>query len=62
MLPVLSQTALPSTLLADLNAARTYAQQSLSEATKSAYESGWRAFEGWCAARGVEALHASPAR
>jgi site-specific recombinase XerD len=61
MLPVLSQTALPSTLLADLNAARTYAQQSLSEATRKAYVSDWRAFEGWCADRGVEALPASPA-
>jgi site-specific recombinase XerC len=61
MLPVLSQTGLPSTLLADLNAARTYAQQSLSEATRTAYVSDWRAFEGWCADRGVEALPASPA-
>jgi hypothetical protein len=50
MLPVLSQTGLPSTLLADLNAARTYAQQSLFEATRTAYESDWRAFKGWCAA------------
>jgi hypothetical protein len=51
MLPVLSQTALPSTLLADLNAARTYAQQLLSEATRTAYLSDWRSFEGWCADR-----------
>jgi site-specific recombinase XerC len=61
MLPVLPQTALPSTLLADLNAARTYSQQSLSEATRTAYVSDWRAFEGWCADRDVEALPASPA-
>jgi hypothetical protein len=35
--------------------------QSLSEATRKAYVSDWRAFEGWCADRGVEALPASPA-
>jgi hypothetical protein len=44
MLPVLSQTALPSTFPADLNAARTYAQQSLSEATRTAHLSDWRGF------------------
>jgi site-specific recombinase XerC len=61
MLPVLSQTALPSTLLVDLDAARNYARQSLSAATRTAYASDWRVFEGWCIDRGVEALPASPA-
>jgi hypothetical protein len=60
MLPVLSQTGLPSTLLADLNAARTYAQQSLSEATRTAYESDWRAFKGWCADRPWRRMHPQP--
>jgi hypothetical protein len=49
MLPALSHTALPSTLLADPNAARTYARQALSAATRTASASDWRAFEGWCA-------------
>jgi site-specific recombinase XerD len=61
MLPAVSQTALPSTLLADLNAVRSCALQSLSAATRAAYESDLRVFEDWCADRGVEALPASPA-
>jgi site-specific recombinase XerC len=61
MLPVLSQPAVPSALLADVGAARNYARQALSAATRAAYASDWRAFEGWCANRGVDALPASPA-
>jgi site-specific recombinase XerC len=61
MLPVLSQPAVPSALLADVGAARNYARQALSAATRAAYASDWRAFEGWCADRGVDALPASPA-
>jgi site-specific recombinase XerC len=61
MLPVVSQTALPSTLLADVGAARNYARQALSAATRAAYDSDWRAFEGWCADRGVEPMPAPPA-
>jgi site-specific recombinase XerD len=61
MLPVLSQPAVPSALLADVGAARHYARQALSAATRAAYASDWRAFEGWCADRGVDALPASPA-
>jgi hypothetical protein len=38
-------TALPTTILADLDAD---ARQSLSAATRTTYESDWRAFEGWC--------------
>jgi site-specific recombinase XerC len=53
--------ALPAGLSADLNAARDYAHQALSPATRRAYESDWRAFKGWCADRAVEALPASPA-
>jgi site-specific recombinase XerD len=37
------------------------AWQSLSAATRTACESDWRAFEGWCADRSVEALPGSPA-
>jgi hypothetical protein len=38
-------TPLPTTILAELD---TDARQSLSAATRTAYESDWRAFEGWC--------------
>jgi hypothetical protein len=61
MLPALTHTSLPSTLLADVNLARNYARQALSQATRTAYDSDWRVFEKWCADRGVEALPASPA-
>jgi hypothetical protein len=53
--------ALPAALCAELNAARDYARQSLSPATRRAYEGDWRAFQGWCTDRGIEALPASPA-
>jgi site-specific recombinase XerC len=54
-------TELPTTILSDLDAAHNYARQSLSAATRTAYESDWRVFGGWCADRGVEASPASPA-
>jgi site-specific recombinase XerC len=52
---------LPAALCADLNAARDYARQSLSPATRRAYEGDWRAFQSWCIDRGIEALSTSPA-
>jgi hypothetical protein len=56
--PLEHTTALPTTILADRDAD---ARQSLSAATRTAYESDWRAFEGWCDERGVDALPSSPA-
>ena len=53
-------TALPATLEADAEAARDFARESLSPATRRAYRSDIRAFEAWCDARGVLAIPAEP--
>ncbi len=51
---------LSAALCADLDAARDYARQSLSPATRLAYEGDWRAFQSWCTDRGIAALPTSP--
>ena len=51
---------LPETLEADAQAARDFARESLSPATRRAYRSDIRAFETWCAERGVESIPAAP--
>jgi site-specific recombinase XerD len=50
-------SALPA---ADLELAKTFARQDKAPATRVAYRSDFFAFREWCAARGVDALPASP--
>lgn len=50
---------LPDLLDAEVEAARAYVEASRSPATRRAYASDWRIFEGWCAARGIVALPAT---
>jgi site-specific recombinase XerD len=51
---------LPAALEADAEAARDFARESLSPATRRAYRSDIRAFEAWCDERGVRAIPAEP--
>ena len=51
---------LPAALEADAEAARDFARESLSPATRRAYRSDIRAFEAWCGERGVRAIPAEP--
>ncbi len=51
---------LPAALVADAEAARDFARESLSPATRRAYRSDIRAFEAWCDERGVRAIPAEP--
>ena len=44
----------------DAQAARGYAERSLSDATRAAYRSDMEVFKIWCEARGVVAVAASP--
>ena len=44
----------------DVEAARGYAEKSLSEATRAAYRSDMGVFKVWCEVRGVSAVPASP--
>jgi site-specific recombinase XerD len=48
-------------LASAVDAAVDFAQASRSPATRRAYESDFRDFEGWCAAHGASALPATPA-
>ena len=49
-----------ATLAAALTAARRYADERYSDATRRAYDHDWRAFEAWCADADVRALPADP--
>jgi integrase len=40
--------------------ARDYARAATAESTRRAYQRGWRSFEAWCAARGLDPLPADP--
>jgi len=51
---------LPAALEADAEAARDFARESLSPATRRAYRTDIRAFETWCGERGVRAIPAAP--
>ena len=51
---------LPAALEADAQAARDFARESLSPATRRAYRGDIRAFEVWCRERGVRAIPAEP--
>ncbi len=51
---------LPAALESDAQAARDFARESLSPATRLAYRSDIRAFEAWCRERGVLAIPAAP--
>ena len=53
-------TVLPTALETDADAARDFARESLSPATRRAYRSDIRAFEAWCRERGLVALPAEP--
>ena len=44
-----------------LRSAEEYAESALAPATRKAYETDWRIFAGWCAARGLPAIPAPPA-
>ena len=48
------------TIADDLDAARGYAENEKSAATREAYGSDWRIFTGWCSRRGATALPALP--
>jgi site-specific recombinase XerD len=51
---------LPAALEADAEAARDFARESLSPATRRAYRTDIRAFEAWCSERGVQGIPAAP--
>jgi site-specific recombinase XerD len=56
-----SLTVLPAALTAPLRLAADFARASKAPATQAAYDSDFRIFEGWCAARGLSALPATAA-
>jgi site-specific recombinase XerD len=58
-LTVLEQPALPAELTATLELAADFARASKAPATRAAYESDFRIFDGWCRRRGLNALPAS---
>ncbi len=51
---------LPAALEADAEAARDFARESLSPATRRAYRTDIRAFEAWCSERGIQGIPAAP--
>jgi site-specific recombinase XerD len=51
---------LPAALETDAEAARDFARESLSPATRRAYRSDIRSFEAWCSERGVQGIPATP--
>ncbi len=55
-----ASTVLPAALEADAQAARDFARESLSPATRRAYRGDIRAFEAWCRERGLGAVPAAP--
>jgi site-specific recombinase XerD len=55
-----ASTALPAAFEADAQAARDFARESLSPATRRAYQGDIRAFEAWCSERGLGVVPASP--
>ncbi len=57
---VVAQQFSPIALTEALAAARTYAERSLSDATRRGYARDLAAFTVWCSARGVSALSAEP--
>jgi site-specific recombinase XerD len=56
-----SLTVLPAALTAPLRLAADFARASKAPATQAAYDSDFRLFEAWCAARGISALPATAA-
>ncbi|EZP74220.1 Integrase family protein [Sphingomonas paucimobilis] len=54
------QPVLPDILHAEAGRAADYARASRSAATRRAYASDWKIFTGWCEARGLESLPATP--
>jgi hypothetical protein len=52
---------LPAALTAPLRLAADFARASKAPATRAAYDSDFRIFEDWCAARGISALPATAA-
>ena len=57
---VLPTDAAVELLAEDVEVARGYAERSLAEGTRAAYRSDITVFQGWCEARGVAAVPASP--
>jgi hypothetical protein len=57
---VLSEAGEVALLEQDGQVVRDYARESLSPATRWAYQTDVDAFIGWCRGRGVEALPAQP--
>jgi site-specific recombinase XerD len=55
-----ASTMLPAALEVDARAARDFAKESLSPATRRAYRGDIRAFEAWCSERGLGSVPASP--
>jgi site-specific recombinase XerD len=55
------QAALPAELLEPLRLAADFAQNAKAPATRAAYSSDFRIFEGWCLRRGLSPLPASAA-
>lgn len=56
----LSRPAGPALSDAEIGTARRYADASRAVSTQRAYESDWRRFAAWCAARGLATLPADP--
>jgi site-specific recombinase XerD len=58
-LAVIEAPALPATVQAEIDAARTFALAEKSDATRKAYRSDFTIFAAWCRARALEPLPAS---
>jgi integrase len=61
--PLVIRDLPPATLAvleAEAQAARDFARESVSGATRRGYASDWRAFAGWCRARGLDSMPAAP--
>jgi site-specific recombinase XerD len=57
----ITEPTLPVVFTEELELAHDFARASKAPATKAAYESDFRIFDGWCRARGLNALPATPA-
>jgi site-specific recombinase XerD len=59
IIPIPPRVSLPAELAPDLTRAAEWAREEKAAATRRAYRSDFRIFQGWCRERGVSALPAS---
>jgi hypothetical protein len=59
IIPIPPGVCLPAALAPDLTRAAEWAREEKAAATRRAYRSDFRIFEGWCHGRGVSALPAT---